>query len=165
MEHRPHSFAGGEEECLCSFLLFWKHGRGCGTLTSVNIASICILDSAFQIDPRISAFAKMAKKKIATHGSLSKGRKNRRSSMKNDLELSPKRPRVRFTLEFLNATVCHMHPFLKSDCVTCMQESETSERLESLTNETKGFAIIVFENDFYHLNAHELSHKTYFLML
>ncbi|KAH6829321.1 hypothetical protein C2S53_011545 [Perilla frutescens var. hirtella] len=64
VENRPHSFAGGEEECLCTFVLYWQHGRVRGTLTSVNIASICVLEPATQIDPRICAFAKMAKKKI-----------------------------------------------------------------------------------------------------
>lgn len=64
MHHKPHSFAGGEEECLCTFVIFWKHGRGRDTLTSANIASICFLDPATQIDPRICAFTKMAKKKI-----------------------------------------------------------------------------------------------------
>ncbi|XP_047951608.1 uncharacterized protein LOC125196975 isoform X2 [Salvia hispanica] len=75
---RTHSFVGGEEECLCSFVLFWKHGRGRGTLTSVSIASICFLDTATHIDPRIIAFAKMARK---SH-----------SSITNDSESSQKRP-------------------------------------------------------------------------
>ena len=77
---RTHSFVGGEEECLCSFVLFWKHGRGRGTLTSVSIASICFLDTATHIDPRIIAFAKMARK---SH-----------SSITNDSESSQKRPLV-----------------------------------------------------------------------
>lgn len=71
MNRQAHSFAGGEEECLCTFVLFWQHGRGRGTLTSSDIAGICIVEPATQIDPRISAFAIMAKKKITSSKSIS----------------------------------------------------------------------------------------------
>ncbi|KAI3467917.1 hypothetical protein Pfo_024580 [Paulownia fortunei] len=71
VNHQAHSFAGEEEECLCTFVLFWLHGRGRGTLTSANIASICTLERVTQIDPRISAFVILAKEKITSSTSIS----------------------------------------------------------------------------------------------
>ncbi|KAK4413596.1 hypothetical protein Salat_2772300 [Sesamum alatum] len=71
VNHQTHSFAGREEECLCTFVLFWLHGRGAGTLTSANIASICTIEPFPQIDPRISAFAILAEEKIASSKSIS----------------------------------------------------------------------------------------------
>ncbi|XP_057460560.1 uncharacterized protein LOC130751049 isoform X4 [Actinidia eriantha] len=35
-----HSFAKEEEECLCTFVLFWKHGPNEGNLTSAGIANV-----------------------------------------------------------------------------------------------------------------------------
>lgn len=120
MEHRQHSFSGGEEECLCTFVLFWQHGRGRGTLTSVNIASICFLEPATQIDPRIGAFARMAKKNVLSFKSISNlanldsasnaqsnGKQNSLLYIKNNLKSSQNRPLVRFFLKFLSAPVCH----------------------------------------------------------
>ncbi|GFQ03180.1 hypothetical protein PHJA_002461800 [Phtheirospermum japonicum] len=71
VNHKAHSFAGGEEECLCTFVLFWLHGRGRGTLTSANIANICTLDRFSQVDPRISGFLTFAKEKITSSKSTS----------------------------------------------------------------------------------------------
>ncbi|KAL6999865.1 hypothetical protein U1Q18_001021 [Sarracenia purpurea var. burkii] len=34
-----HSFAKEEEECLCTFLLFWQHGPNEGNITSTSIAN------------------------------------------------------------------------------------------------------------------------------
>ncbi|KAL1563345.1 hypothetical protein AAHA92_05821 [Salvia divinorum] len=84
---RTHSCAGGEEECLCSFVLFWKHGRGRGTLTSVSIASICFLDTATHIDPRIIAFAKMARKSHASITNDSESSQNRPLESKISMRL------------------------------------------------------------------------------
>ncbi|KAL3651201.1 hypothetical protein CASFOL_004203 [Castilleja foliolosa] len=70
VNHEVHSFAGGEEECLCTFVLFWLHGRGRGTLTSANIANICTLVPFSQVDSRISGFLKFAKEKIASSQSM-----------------------------------------------------------------------------------------------
>ncbi|KAL8519802.1 hypothetical protein ACS0TY_010659 [Phlomoides rotata] len=71
VSRQAHSYSDGEEECLCTFLLFWKHGRGHGTITSAKIASICIIKPAIGIDYRISAFAKMAKEKIKSSKCIS----------------------------------------------------------------------------------------------
>ncbi|KAK4413605.1 hypothetical protein Salat_2773200 [Sesamum alatum] len=71
VNRQTHSFAGREEECLCTFVLFWLHGHGAGTLTSANIASICTIEPFPQIDPRISAFAILAEEKITSSKSIS----------------------------------------------------------------------------------------------
>lgn len=65
-------------------MLFWKNGRGRGTLTSANIARICIAEPATELDPRISAFAKMAKKKITSSKSVVTT-KNSKSSQNRSL--------------------------------------------------------------------------------
>ncbi|KAG8365743.1 hypothetical protein BUALT_Bualt17G0003600 [Buddleja alternifolia] len=71
VNRQAHSFPDGEEECLCTFLLSWEHGPGCGTLTFVNIGSICIVEPVFEVDHRISAFAILAKEKITSSKSIS----------------------------------------------------------------------------------------------
>ncbi|CAA0839053.1 Unknown protein [Striga hermonthica] len=71
VNHRTHSFAGEEEECLCKFVLFWLHGRGRGTLTSASIANICTLEPLSEIDPRISAFLILAKEEVRSSKSIS----------------------------------------------------------------------------------------------
>ncbi|KAL6580713.1 hypothetical protein OROMI_006636 [Orobanche minor] len=89
VNHQDHSFAGGEEECMCTFVLFWLHGRGRGTLTSTNIASICTLECVPQVDPRISAFWIYV---LQSFGSGSKGHssdnKNTHMSTEKNLETS-----------------------------------------------------------------------------
>ncbi|KAA8524882.1 hypothetical protein F0562_011305 [Nyssa sinensis] len=77
VHHERHSFSKEEEECLCSFVLLWQHGPKEGTLTSVNTADICLIQSAAQVDPRVVAFSKMAREKIEIasfkSGLISKG--------------------------------------------------------------------------------------------
>ncbi|KAL6572654.1 hypothetical protein OROMI_013612 [Orobanche minor] len=70
VERRTHSFSGGEV-CLCTFVLFWKHGRGRGTLSPATIENLCLLKPASQIDPRISNFTEVAKRKIDSFGTSS----------------------------------------------------------------------------------------------
>ncbi|KAL2474457.1 SAWADEE domain-containing protein [Abeliophyllum distichum] len=59
-----HSFSSGEEECLCSFVLLWQHGPNSGNLTLANIASICLIQQAIQVDPRILCFLTVARERI-----------------------------------------------------------------------------------------------------
>ncbi|XP_057460557.1 uncharacterized protein LOC130751049 isoform X1 [Actinidia eriantha] len=59
-----HSFAKEEEECLCTFVLFWKHGPNEGNLTSAGIANVCLVQPFPQIDYRVASFSKMVKEKI-----------------------------------------------------------------------------------------------------
>ncbi|KAL8034874.1 hypothetical protein ABFX02_12G059300 [Erythranthe guttata] len=99
VNRRSHSFRGEEEECLCTFVLFWKHGRGDGTLTTANIGSICTLESDYQIDPRIFDFVTLVKQKISSSkyisvseslGSASNGPSSLKK--KNNVESSQIRP-------------------------------------------------------------------------
>ncbi|KAL8519783.1 hypothetical protein ACS0TY_010645 [Phlomoides rotata] len=87
VKRQAHSFADGEEKCLCNFVLFWKNGRGRGTLTSANIARICITEPATQLDPRISAFTIMAKKKITSSDSIFTRKKDSELSQNRSLEM------------------------------------------------------------------------------
>uniref|UniRef100_A0A5B7AJB6 SAWADEE domain-containing protein n=1 Tax=Davidia involucrata TaxID=16924 RepID=A0A5B7AJB6_DAVIN len=77
VHYEKHSFSKEEEECLCAFVLLWQHGPKEGTLTSTNIANICLIQSAAQVDPRVASFSKMAKEKIEISsfksGLISKG--------------------------------------------------------------------------------------------
>ncbi|XP_059663940.1 uncharacterized protein LOC132309669 [Cornus florida] len=63
VHHEQHSFKK-EEECMCTFVLCWKHGPNVGNLTFANIASICLIQSVEQLNSRVASFAKIAKEKI-----------------------------------------------------------------------------------------------------
>ncbi|TXG55566.1 hypothetical protein EZV62_020822 [Acer yangbiense] len=67
VNHKKHSFADGEEECLCSFLLVWQHGPNANSLTEKKIESICIVQSIQNLNPNLASFIKMAKEKIKTY--------------------------------------------------------------------------------------------------
>ncbi|CAH9091474.1 unnamed protein product [Cuscuta epithymum] len=62
VDRRDHSFVKGE--CLCTFVLSWLHGPKVGLLTNASIASICTVNDDGQIDPIISSFSKLAKRKV-----------------------------------------------------------------------------------------------------
>ncbi|KAL3510045.1 hypothetical protein ACH5RR_029446 [Cinchona calisaya] len=63
--HRAHLFRNGEEECPCTFVLFWLHGPESANLSIVNIASICTIHGAVQADHKIASFSKLAREKMA----------------------------------------------------------------------------------------------------
>ncbi|TXG55557.1 hypothetical protein EZV62_020813 [Acer yangbiense] len=67
VNHKKHSFADGEEECLCSFLLVWQHGPNANSLTEKKIESICIVQSIQNLNRNLASFIKMAKEKIKTY--------------------------------------------------------------------------------------------------
>ncbi|KAK3184560.1 hypothetical protein Dsin_031846 [Dipteronia sinensis] len=67
VNHKQHSFADGEEECLCSFMLVWQHGPNTNSLTEKKIESICIVQPIENLNPNIASFIKMAKEKIKTY--------------------------------------------------------------------------------------------------
>ncbi|XP_031274510.1 uncharacterized protein LOC116132976 [Pistacia vera] len=62
--HRKHSFASGEEECLCRFILCWKHGPNAGTLMEKKVENICIVQSNVELNPHVASFAKRARERI-----------------------------------------------------------------------------------------------------
>ncbi|CAI9090782.1 OLC1v1025631C3 [Oldenlandia corymbosa var. corymbosa] len=64
VEHKKHSFADGEEECLCSFMLCWLHGPMSGSMALGKIAGICAIQTAALNDPRITTFSNLTKERI-----------------------------------------------------------------------------------------------------
>ncbi|KAK9285816.1 hypothetical protein L1049_025017 [Liquidambar formosana] len=64
VEYKEHSFAKGQEECLCKFMLFWQHGPNAGNLTSATIENICLVLSSAQIDPTLAAFLKISRENV-----------------------------------------------------------------------------------------------------
>ncbi|KAK7393784.1 hypothetical protein VNO78_22348 [Psophocarpus tetragonolobus] len=66
-----HSRKKGEEECLCTFILFWLHGPNAGNLTTASIDSICIVQPAWEVDPAVVLFLEMAREKIELFSSRS----------------------------------------------------------------------------------------------
>ncbi|KAJ0113546.1 hypothetical protein Patl1_01810 [Pistacia atlantica] len=62
--HRKHSFASGEEECLCRFILCWKHGPNAGTLMEKKVENICIVQSNVELNPHVASFAKRVRERI-----------------------------------------------------------------------------------------------------
>ncbi|KAI9201311.1 hypothetical protein LWI28_021435 [Acer negundo] len=71
VNHKKHSFADGEEECLCSFMLVWQHGPNANSLTEKKIESICIVQSIQSVIPNLASFIKMAKEKIKSYAHIS----------------------------------------------------------------------------------------------
>ncbi|KAI9178008.1 hypothetical protein LWI28_021667 [Acer negundo] len=45
VNHKKHSFAVGEDEGWCPFMLVWQHGPNANSLTEKKIESICIVQS------------------------------------------------------------------------------------------------------------------------
>ncbi|KAL2976408.1 hypothetical protein AAZX31_13G007000 [Glycine max] len=64
VQENEHSWEIGEEECLCTFLLYWLHGPNARNLTAEPIDNICEVQSAWELDPAVTSFLDMAGKKI-----------------------------------------------------------------------------------------------------
>ena len=64
MDRADHSFANGEEECLCTFILSWLHGPNAGNLTAESIAQICRVQFRAEMDPIVASFVKKARERF-----------------------------------------------------------------------------------------------------
>lgn len=64
MYREAHVFTNGEEECKCTFILFWLHGPSLGNLSAAGVGSICNLQTDAQVDSDISSFARLAKQRL-----------------------------------------------------------------------------------------------------
>ncbi|CAI8597906.1 unnamed protein product [Vicia faba] len=62
VQERPHSRKN--EECHCTFILFWLHGPNAGNLTAAEIGDICILQPIIEVDPAVASFVEIVKKGI-----------------------------------------------------------------------------------------------------
>ncbi|XP_017979887.1 PREDICTED: uncharacterized protein LOC108662795 isoform X5 [Theobroma cacao] len=61
--HKKHSNVNGQEECECTFLLFWLHGPNVGNVVEKGVANICLLQSA-ELEPKLATFMEIATQKI-----------------------------------------------------------------------------------------------------
>ncbi|XP_048434216.1 uncharacterized protein LOC125474470 isoform X2 [Pyrus x bretschneideri] len=65
--HEEHRFVKGEEECSCSFILFWRHGPKAGSLTAQSLDTICrVQPRTNKMHPLLNSFLKTAREKIET---------------------------------------------------------------------------------------------------
>lgn len=64
MIKKDHSFAKGEEECLCTFVVVWQHGPIVGCLANKKIENLCLVQSNDHIDPMVAFFLKIVKEKL-----------------------------------------------------------------------------------------------------
>lgn len=71
MDHCEHSFANGEEECLCTFILSWLHGPNAGNITAENIGHICKVQVTEEIHPVVASFLKTVREKLVVASSNS----------------------------------------------------------------------------------------------
>ncbi|XP_031491597.1 uncharacterized protein LOC116258549 isoform X3 [Nymphaea colorata] len=63
-----HKVVDGEEECCCTFVLLWQHGRAAGSTTCANVGDICLLEHGNeQIHPLLDAFLHISQEKL-DHG-------------------------------------------------------------------------------------------------
>lgn len=75
VKHKEHTFAEGEEVCLCQFLLCWQHGPDVGKLSVKTVENICIVQSNVVETPSLTAFVEIVKKKLNKHGAKQSQRK------------------------------------------------------------------------------------------
>ena len=54
--YQEHSFANAEEECLCTFVVIWRHRPLVGCLANKKIEHICLVLSSGLLDPALSHF-------------------------------------------------------------------------------------------------------------
>ncbi|KAK7327268.1 hypothetical protein VNO80_31634 [Phaseolus coccineus] len=64
VQESKHSWETGEEECLCTFILFWLHGPNARNLTTTSIENICVVQPRWELDPILASFLDMVKQKI-----------------------------------------------------------------------------------------------------
>ncbi|CAL5203541.1 unnamed protein product [Lathyrus oleraceus] len=65
VEERPHS-RKKNEECHCTFILFWLHGPNSGNMTAAEIGDICTVQPIIEVDPVVASFLEIVKKRIAS---------------------------------------------------------------------------------------------------
>lgn len=66
MDYLEHSYANGEEECLCNFILLWQHGPNSGNLTIASIANMCQIQFDKINDTVLATFFRNVREKIET---------------------------------------------------------------------------------------------------
>ncbi|KAL9319480.1 hypothetical protein ACSQ67_011319 [Phaseolus vulgaris] len=59
VQESKHSWETGEEECLCTFILFWLHGPNARNLTTSSIENICVVQPRWELDPVLASFLDM----------------------------------------------------------------------------------------------------------
>jgi hypothetical protein len=88
-----HSYAKEEEECLCTFLLFWQHGPNEGNVTSASIADITLIRHFSGAHSTLTSFVKIAKEKVkvasCTSGSVWDANALTLKTIKTEKEDSP----------------------------------------------------------------------------
>ncbi|CAJ1964731.1 unnamed protein product [Sphenostylis stenocarpa] len=71
VQESKHSWKTGEEECLCTFVLFWLHGPNARNLTTTSIESICVVQLGWELDSAVASFLEMAREKVELFSSSS----------------------------------------------------------------------------------------------
>ncbi|XP_015582723.1 uncharacterized protein LOC8289699 isoform X2 [Ricinus communis] len=61
---RDHRFANGDEQCMCTFVVVWRHGPIAGCLSNKKIENVCVVQSTSQLDPKVATFLKMVRDKL-----------------------------------------------------------------------------------------------------
>lgn len=83
MDYLEHSYANGEEECLCNFILFWQHGPKSGDLTIASIANMCQIQFDEINDTVLATFFRKVREKIQTRMNRGDTRSEGRPSTHN----------------------------------------------------------------------------------
>ncbi|XVE72572.1 hypothetical protein DITRI_Ditri11bG0049100 [Diplodiscus trichospermus] len=61
--HKKHTKVNGQEECECTFPLFWLHGPNVGNVTDKGITDICLLQGS-ESQPELASFMEITLQKI-----------------------------------------------------------------------------------------------------
>ncbi|XP_062012109.1 uncharacterized protein LOC133728695 [Rosa rugosa] len=68
VKRKKHRSVEGEEECLCKFVLFWKHEPKGGSLTTQVVGDICrVQPRTEEVDPLLALFLQTARSMIQTN--------------------------------------------------------------------------------------------------
>ncbi|XVF81423.1 hypothetical protein PTKIN_Ptkin15bG0153500 [Pterospermum kingtungense] len=63
--HKKHSMVNGQEECECTFLLFWLHGPNVGEVAEKGVANICLVQGqGSELQPKLVSFMEIAMEKM-----------------------------------------------------------------------------------------------------
>ncbi|XP_023554491.1 uncharacterized protein LOC111811711 isoform X2 [Cucurbita pepo subsp. pepo] len=66
VDYLEHSYANGEEECLCNFIIFWQNGPNSGNFAIASIANMCEIQFSKINDAVLATFFRKVREKIQT---------------------------------------------------------------------------------------------------
>lgn len=126
MDYLEHSYANGEEECLCNFIIFWQNGPNSGNFAIASIANMCEIQFSKINDAVLATFFRKVREKIQTKMNRGDTSSEGRPPTHNDGGVYQKddcRPKLKSRLSFFGrmnqvSTLSRAQDFTKQYVVT-----------------------------------------------